>query len=163
SPLRIPEPLVGGRSARSKACGQPKISVHVRVLARDRHREIESVGLQREIEIGGRKAGPLPTPRLTVTIALAQRLQEQLEVRFFVGELLIAMPSTGSASSSAHRTASGVCAASARASATVLTRRHSRAPPANAYALTVKERRTSMTTTVPRACRAPSMPVAWMM
>src|SRR2546428_5415007 len=83
SPLRIPEPLVGGRSVRSKAGGQPKISVHVRVLARDRHREIESVGLQREIEIGGRKAGPLPTPRLTVTIALAQRLQEQLEVRFF--------------------------------------------------------------------------------
>jgi len=52
------------------------------------------------------------------------------------------------------------CSASAITSSIVETRRHSRAPPASAYALTVNERRTSMTTTTPQAARAPSIPVA---
>src|SRR5438309_10575711 len=70
SPLRIPEPLEGGRSAGSKACGQPEVAVRVRVLALDRHRELEAVGRESEVEIGGRKAGPLSTDRPAVAIAV---------------------------------------------------------------------------------------------
>src|SRR6267378_5889677 len=75
NPLRIPEPLARGRSAGSKACGQPEVAVRVgvRVLVRDRHRELKPVGGESEVEIGGRKAGPLSTDRPAVTIAVAER------------------------------------------------------------------------------------------
>src|SRR2546426_11847088 len=80
SPLRIPEPLEGGRSAGSKACGQPEVPlrVRVRVLALDRHRELEAVGRESEVEIGGWKAGPLSTDRPAVAIAVTEGLQQPL-------------------------------------------------------------------------------------
>src|SRR5438445_4841487 len=64
NPLRIPEPLTRGRSAGSKACGQPEVFA----FARDRHRELKAVGAEREVEVGGRKAGPISTDRPAVTI-----------------------------------------------------------------------------------------------
>src|SRR2546430_4422239 len=75
SPLRIPEPLTRGRSAGSKACGQTEVSVRVRLLARDRHREVESVRLQRQVEIRGGETGPPPAQCFSVAVALAERAQ----------------------------------------------------------------------------------------
>src|SRR5438093_10855902 len=80
--LRIPVSLEQRRSAGSKACGQPEVPVRVRVrvLALDRHRELEAVGRESEVEIGRWKAGPLPTARPAVAIAVTEGLQQPLEV-----------------------------------------------------------------------------------
>src|SRR5207245_11123902 len=77
NPLRIPEPLEGGRSAGSKACGQAEVAVRVGVgvLALDRHRELEAVGGESEVEVRGRKAGPLSTDRPPVAIAVTKGTQ----------------------------------------------------------------------------------------
>src|SRR5256885_3355727 len=76
-PLRIPEPCSGRLSPGSKACGQAPIPG----LFGHRHCKGEAVRGKGQREVVGRKAGPGSAAHAPVALALAERLQETIQIR----------------------------------------------------------------------------------
>ena len=57
-------------------CCQP----YAELVPRDRHREVEPVGRQRQLQVGGRKARPAAGHELGVTRALTEGAEQLLDV-----------------------------------------------------------------------------------